>query len=264
MDFDLIPVSIRNRIQGLSYEENDTGMSGSQVLVFPDRVLKIGPHNGQTDGMVRVMRWLEGRLPAPRVLEFERDQEKEYLLMTRIPGKMACDKSYMEQPETLIPLLGEGLRMFWNADTTGCPRTISLQEQLSKARQRVEAGEADMEWAQPETYGPSGFKDPADLLCWLENNQPPLEPALSHGDFCLPNVFLNGNRISGFIDLGECGIADKWRDAALCWRSLRNNASGRYGGPGYPGIQADRLFDCLGIAPDWEKIRYYILLDELF
>lgn len=26
----------------------------------------------------------------------------------------------------------------------------------------------------------------------------------------------------------------------------------------------DRLFEELGMAPDWEKIRYYILLDELF
>ena len=72
MDFDSLPASIRSRIQGLSYEVNDTGMSGSTVLMFPDRVLKIGPHSQLTDGMVRVMDWLEGRLPAPRVLQFQR------------------------------------------------------------------------------------------------------------------------------------------------------------------------------------------------
>ena len=76
MDFDCIPVSIRKEIEGLPYEINETGMSGFQVLMFPEAVLKIGPRSVLTDGMVRVMRWLEGRLPAPRVLAFEKDAEK--------------------------------------------------------------------------------------------------------------------------------------------------------------------------------------------
>ena len=72
MNFDCIPASIRRQIDGLPYTVNDTGMSGSSVLVFPDAVLKIGPQSVLTDGMLRVLRWLEGRLPAPRILHFER------------------------------------------------------------------------------------------------------------------------------------------------------------------------------------------------
>ena len=49
----------------------------------------------------------------------------------------------------------------------------------------------------------------------------------------------------------------------LCYRSLCHNADGTYG-PVYPNIQPEKLFDALQITPDWEKIRYYILLDELF
>ena len=41
------------------------------------------------------------------------------------------------------------------------------------------------------------------------------------------------------------------------------SASGRSGG--YRGRTVCRaIFDLLGIKPDWEKIKYYILLDELF
>ena len=87
---------------------------------------------------------------------------------------------------------------------------------------------------------------------------------LSHGDFCLPNIFINNDKISGFIDLGRIGIGDKWNDIALCYRSLKWNAQGRYGGNGYPKLNPDMLFDALEIEPNYEKIEYYTLLDELF
>jgi kanamycin kinase/aminoglycoside 3'-phosphotransferase-3 len=60
------------------------------------------------------------------------------------------------------------------------------------------------------------------------------------------------------------GIADKYQDIALCCRSLKKNLAGAYGGSVRGEIDDKLLFDNLGIAPDYEKIRYYILLDELF
>ena len=102
------------------------------------------------------------------------------------------------------------------------------------------------------------------LLNWLVDNKPKKELVLSHGDFCLPNIFINNDKISGFIDLGRIGIGDKWNDIALCYRSLKWNAQGRYGGNGYPKLTPDMLFDALEIEPNFEKIEYYTLLDELF
>lgn len=92
-----------------------------------------------------------------------------------------------------------------------------------------------------------------------------LEPsARGFGDFCLPNIFFDNDNISGYIDLGKTGIADKWCDIALCYRSLSDNYAGRYNGHAYSGVDASLLFQKIGVEPDWEKIRYYILLDELF
>ncbi len=87
---------------------------------------------------------------------------------------------------------------------------------------------------------------------------------LSHGDFCLPNLFFHQNRVSGYIDLGKTGIADKWCDIALCYRSLSHNYTGKYHNRDYGRFDDRLLFRELGIWPDWDKIRYYILLDELF
>ena len=263
MDFERIPSPLRRQIDGLPCMVNDTGMSGSQVLVFPDAVLKIGPHSQLTDGMLRVLRWLEGRLPAPCVLGFEQDAEMEYLLMTRVPGKMACDKSYLNQPDLLLKLLAEAIHLLWQTDISDCPQSRSLDGELAHARYSLENGLVDFSRCEPETFGPGGFESPEKLLRWLEDNKPPLEAAFSHGDCCLPNILFDGNRVSGFIDLGDAGIADKWRDLALCYRSLRHNTDGHYG-HAVPGFKPERLFDFLGVRPDWEKLRYYTLLDEFF
>jgi len=45
---------------------------------------------------------------------------------------------------------------------------------------------------------------------------------------------------------------------------LSDNYAGRYNGHAYSGVDVSLLFQKIGVEPDWEKIRYYILLDELF
>ena len=263
MDNMYIPETIQPLIQGQPYTVDGTGMSGSQVLLFPELVLKISKPSVLTPGMVRVMQWLEGKLPAPRVLHFETDGEREYLLMTRITGKMACDKTYLAQPDLLLSLLSEALHMLWQVDYSDCPQSRSLEDELAHARYSFENGLVDFSRCEPETFGPGGFKSPEALLLWLETNKPPLEPAFSHGDCCLPNIFFSGNQVSGFIDLGDAGIADRWRDLSLCFRSLKHNTDGTYGHTIYD-FQPEKLFDYLGITPEWDKMRYYLLLDEFF
>ena len=263
MDFALLPPGIRSEIEGLPYTVSETGMSGAQVFIFPETVLKTGKISPLTNNMVQIMRWLEGRLPAPRVIRFEQDRGMEYLLMTRIPGKMACDPEYLNRPGLLLTLLSEAIHMLWQVDLMDCPVSRSLEEELAHARYSLENGLVDFSRCEPETFGPGGFASPEALLSWLESNKPPLEPAFSHGDCCLPNILFDGNRVSGFIDLGDAGKADRWRDLSLCYRSLKHNTDGFFGRV-IPGFRPEALFDALGIRPDWDRLRYYILLDEFF
>lgn len=259
-----LPESISRLIAGKQYSIDDVGMSGSQILVFDDTVLKIVKCREENDNTVQMMRWLEGRIPVPRVICYEQDTEYQYLLMGKLTGKMSCDEYYMERPQELLTLLAEAMKMLWAVDVTDCPRKRDIDAELAEAKYRVENNLVDMDNVEPTTFGEGGFRDPKELLQWLEDNRPDYEPVLSHGDFCLPNIFIEDGMISGFIDLGDTGIGDKWRDIALCYRSLKHNYDGSYGGKVYADFQPDMLFEKLGLQPNWEKLKYYILLDELF
>ncbi len=259
------PEQIRKLTAGLSYEIDDVGMSVATILNYETMVLKIEPQSPQVDETVALMNWLTGKLPVPKVLAYEKQNGKSYLLMSRISGSMSCDQYYLERPEELLSLLVRGLELLWQVDISDCPRERGLEQELDEARERVEKNLVNMEWAEPGTFGEHGFASPAELLHWLNEHKPAYyEPVFSHGDYCLPNIFLEDGKVSGFIDIGDAGIGDKWRDISLCYRSLKHNLEGRFGGRIHENFQPEQLFEALGIEPDWEKLRYYLLLDELF
>ena len=262
--FKKIPETIQQLIGPRPYYIDDIGKSSSQVICFDDMILKIQESCEESENELRMIKWLQRKLPVPRILHEERADNTQFLLMSRILGQMSCDESYMDRESVLIELLAQGLKMLWSVDITDCPYSNSLEQKLRQARGRVEQGLCDMENVQEDTYGENGFRDPSDLLSWLETHKPQEDLVLAHGDYCLPNVFLQDDKISGFIDLGRCGIADRYQDIALCYRSLLNNYQGAYGGKAYSAFHPERLFEALEIKPDWEKVRYYILLDELF
>ena len=184
--------------------------------------------------------------------------------MSKVRGNMSCSEYYLEHPDEMVTVLADTLKLLWSIDISDCPRDMSLDGELLKANERVEKNEIDLDDAEPETFGEGGFRDPEDLLQWLCDHKPSYEPVLSHGDYCLPNVFIENGKLSGLIDLGNAGIADKWEDIAMCYRSLKHNFDGTYGKKVYTDFRPEVLFEKLGIEPDWEKIQYYILLDELF
>ncbi len=259
-----LPENIKALVSGKEYTCDDMGKSQAKVLMFDDCVLKIEKTSEENDELVKMMRWLEDKVPVPKVIAYEKDAENQYLLMSKVPGKMSCDDYYMSRPKELCKHLAEVLKLLWSVDISDCPRHVTLDNELAEARYRVENNMIDMSDAEPDTYGPGGFESPKALLEWLENNRPEREHVLSHGDFCLPNIIIDNGKLSGLIDLGDTAINDKWLDIALCYRSLKHNADGTWGQKIYEGFKPELFFEALGIEPDWEKIRYYILLDELF
>lgn len=257
-----LPASICALTGNAPYTFDGIGKSGSAVLLYPDRVLKIQPCGETIRRQRDMMNWLRGKLPVPEVLAYREEDRQAYLLMSRCAGEMACAERYMRDPAEQTRLLARALQMLWAVDVTGCPSDCGLDRKLAEAAYNVSHGLVDVDDCQPGTFGANGFADPAALLEWLQAHRPVEESVLSHGDFCLPNVLFREGEVSGFLDLDHCGIGDRWCDIAILHRSLANNYGGRYGNS-YPGYDPGLLFRELGIAPDWDKLRYYILLDEL-
>lgn len=259
-----LPDTIREYVEGKPFVSDSIGMSDSSVLTYDDMVLKIQNGSADIENEHKMMNWLKNKLPAPQCIDYCFENGRFYLLMTRISGKMACDDEYLNNPKELVSILTDSLRILWDTDVSDCPVRKDLSTKLSEAEYRVEHGLVDVDDAEPGTFGANGFKDPGKLLGWLLDNRPEEDFVLSHGDFCLPNIFIKDDRLSGFVDIGRMGISDRWQDIALCVRSLEHNSSGRYGGKAYTGFSEKLFFDSLGMTPEKDKIRYYILLDELF
>ena len=259
-----LPKSLECLLQGQEFSVDDVGLSGSTVWVFEDKVLKIRNATEETETEHAMLLWLEGRLPVPTVIFHEVTGGVDYLLMSKVNGDMACDQKLMSDPVQLTQVLADSLKQIWSIDISDCPVSGNLDRKLFAATAAVKNCEVDTDNAEPGTFGDNGFRDPAELLTWLMSERQEEDLVLSHGDFCLPNIFIKSGKLSGIIDLGRSGVADKWQDIALCYRSLKHNYAGKYGAKAYEDYDPELLFTALGMEPDWRKLNYYILLDELF
>lgn len=144
-----LPEKIKVLVAGKNYSSDDFGKSQAKVLMFDDCVLKIEKASAKNDETVAMMRWLEGKLPVPKVITFEKDDENQYLLMSKVSGKMSCDDYYMSRPKELCEHLAQALKLLWSVDISDCPRKITLDDELAEARYRVEKNLVDVDDVQP-------------------------------------------------------------------------------------------------------------------
>jgi kanamycin kinase/aminoglycoside 3'-phosphotransferase-3 len=226
-------------------------------------VLKVEAVSKSSQNEHQVMSWLSNYLLVPKVIASMERDDISYLLMSNMKGKMSCSEEFLKDPKELVRNLAKGLRNLWTVPIDQCPFNMSLSVKLSLAKERTDNDNINIEHFEEGTIGMNGFSSIGELYNYLVQNVPKDDLVLAHGDYCLPNIFLTESNEVGYIDLGSCGIADRYQDIALCVRSLKHNLS-------CVGIVEEfefyrkLLFDELGIEPDESKIRYYILLDELF
>ena len=203
---------------------------------------------GESERMV----WAAPYLPVPEVVALHVLEAATILVTEGLPGHDATHPGWRTDVPGLVRALGRGLRAFHEAvGEEWCPFRFDLARALAHVGQRVETGDVD----------PCGFHEehahlsPAAALAELEATAPDDEDlVVCHGDFCPPNVVLLEGRVTGYVDLGELGVADRWWDIAVGAWSVGWNF----------GEELEPLFyDSYGIAADPARIRFFRLLYDL-
>jgi kanamycin kinase len=198
------------------------------------------------------MRWARQWLPVPDVVSLERFGTTTVLLTDALEGRDATDSAWRRDVRGLVRAFGRGLRSFHEAVATElCPFRFDVERALAHVGRRVALDDIDAAGFHAE----HAHLTPGAALTELQATAPAEEDlVVCHGDYCPPNVLLVSGRVTGYLDLGELGVADRWCDVAVggwstCWNF---------------GDELEPLFyEGYGIAPDPERIRFYRLLYDV-
>jgi kanamycin kinase len=191
------------------------------------RFMKWRPRETGLDlsGEVQRLEWAGQYISVPRVLGVGEDQEGRWFLSTPLTGESAVSPRWARQPEVAVTAIGEGLRLMHDSlPVVSCPFSWSVQVRLATVADPARAEE----------------------LC----DAPPVDRlVVCHGDACSPNTIIREDgQVSGHVDLGSLGVADRWADLAVATMATTWNY-----GPGWEG----QLLDAYGIAPDPVRTQYY-------
>jgi kanamycin kinase len=143
----------------------------------------------------------------PEVLYFTTVGEKSYILTRSLEGSDGISKNNINDPEKLAFIFGKGLSTIHNMPSINCPFQNKRDEMYNQAIQNMNSG------IYAEYLIPEGFiegKKKFERLCNMGVSE-----CVIHGDYCLPNIIIDNQQISGFIDLGNGGFGDSYYD--LFW-----------------------------------------------
>jgi aminoglycoside phosphotransferase len=170
----------------------------------------------------------------------------------KFPAPPASDDCFKGSERKVIEQMANGLKMIHSLPVAGCPSDARLDYKIELAEKMMINNLVDESNFDEERQG----RTAGDLFRELVETKPADEDLVfTHGDYCLPNIILENGKLSGFVDLGNSGVADRYQDIALLTRSVKYNFGERW---------TETLFEMLGIEPDVQKINFYMLLDEFF
>ncbi|MBB3356104.1 aminoglycoside 3'-phosphotransferase-2 [Rhizobium sp. BK049] len=258
--FERLPGPLAARLSGYRMERDALGRSAASVFRLegeglPALYLKVeavGPFGELADEAARLAWLKDSGLPCPEVIACESDGERNWLLLSALPGTDLASASALA-PLARIELLAEALLDLHRLPITFCPFDHRLEKRLPVARARMETGIVDEQNFDPARLG----KSAAELFAELESMRPGSEDlVVTHGDACLPNFVALHGQFSGYIDCSRLGVADRYQDIALACRSIADNFG--------EALVQPFLYHYGLPAPDPARLSYYQLLDEFF
>lgn len=201
----------------------------------------------------------EHGIPAPSVVDWGvTDGGGAYLVTTALAG-VPADRLTEAGLRAAWRSIVAAVRALHDIPPQACPYRRELDSMLARAHAVVAAGAVNPEFLRDEDR-----TVPAeDLLSRIERDaaarrtQEARDLVVCHGDLCLPNILVEAEQMTGFIDLGRLGRADRHADLALL---LANTADT------FPGFGAEAATGLAAEYPapiDDDRLTYYLGLDPL-
>ncbi|MFE2094685.1 APH(3'') family aminoglycoside O-phosphotransferase [Streptomyces sp. NPDC059460] len=207
--------------------------------------------------------WL-GRqcVPGPQVLDWYSGDAGACLVTSAVSG-IPADQVPAEDLCASWEHIADAVRRLHEVPVSECPFRQGLDSMVAVARDVVARDAVNPEFLPVEQQ----HTPAAELLARLarevprRRDQEVADTVVCHGDLCLPNIVLDPRtlEVSGFIDLGRLGLADRHADLALLLASARETWADEE-----RARTADMAFaKRYGIALDDERLRFYRHLDPL-
>lgn len=254
--------TLRDHLDGVESEIILSGQSGSEVLRLKPkgsstrRFLKIGRGTARDELVAEMTRlaWVSGHCMVPETVCFALDRDVAWLLTTAMDGEGA--DAALSREASSAGLIVDGiaayLRDLHALPISSCPYAAMLEGRMAEAKARVSAGLVDSSDFDECRRGWTA----EDVWNALEASKPAASSlVVTHGDFSLSNILVHNRRVSGVVDWGKLGVADRHQDLALLWRDLSSFGS---------ALQ-ERFLRSYGLATlDRRSLEFYALLDECF
>ncbi|AMT70901.1 APH(3') family aminoglycoside O-phosphotransferase [Mycobacteroides immunogenum] len=266
------PSSVRRmfpRHSWVSVSEGESGASvhgltadGSALPEFYVKVAPIASANPAHDLAAEADRleWLAGTgVPVARLVDRGSCDSTTWFVTEAVRGIPASRRWPESQRDAVADAMADLALTLHDLPAADCPFDRRLAVTVAEAENAVREDLVDLDGLEDHYSGCSGEQ----LLAELYRTRPATEDVVvCHGDLCPDNVLLDPVtwQVTGLIDVGRLGRADRHLDLALAVRQLKIEDDPWFG-PRY----VHRFKERYGSDRfDTEKIAFYTLLDEFF
>ena len=246
--------------------------SGTHVYridATPPLYLKYAPTPDSSDPGIsplaeaRVLEWLHRNdVPSPDIIDYDNIDDHEYLVTQAAVGRPASADWPPADRLSVVDAVADFASGLHRIPTRHCPFDRRLKNTVPLAQEIAGLGEVDLDGLDRTRRGWTATRLVTELLATARQVGRE-EPAVCHGDYCLPNVLIDPDTfaVTAIVDVGRLGVADRYVDVALMTQSLTNTTLN----PQFGAAYADRFMYRYGELPaDQQRIELYRLLDEFF
>ncbi|HEV8299193.1 MAG TPA: aminoglycoside 3'-phosphotransferase [Acidimicrobiales bacterium] len=221
---------------------------------WPLRVLKVAPAGDPFVALAEVDRldWIDRRLPCPKLLASSPLSSGGHAVVLSLPaGTPALMPEHRVHPTRTVEYLAQALRFVHEVPIDACPFNMRVELRMRSIRRRVNAGHYDTRTFN-EPYNRYSSHRLLEILGEIETAEDDL--VFTHGSFGTDVALLDLTGVSGIVDWGRAGVADRYVDLAHAVRSVAATIG--------PEL-IPHFFQCYGLEhPNPRKLDFFALLAE--